>query len=93
MSYYVYIITNPGKTTLYTGVTNDLERRLAEHRANRGNNASFAGKYYCYKLLYYEIVQNIHDAISRESEIKLMNHSTKVALIQKENPKMDFIWF
>ncbi|WP_314005325.1 GIY-YIG nuclease family protein [Xanthocytophaga flava] len=93
MYYYVYITTNPTKTTLYTGVTNDLARRMAEHRENRGNPGSFTGKYHCYKLLYYETFQNINDAISREKEIKLMKHDQKIALIQNQNPRMGFLWF
>ncbi len=50
--YYVYILTNPGKTILYIGVTNNLQRRLDEHRANKGKPTTFAGKYYCHKLIY-----------------------------------------
>ncbi|MDJ1500214.1 GIY-YIG nuclease family protein [Xanthocytophaga agilis] len=72
MSYYVYIITNPTKTTLYTGVTNDLARCMAEHRENRGNPASFAGKYHCYKLLYYETFQNINDARGQRRRMFLL---------------------
>lgn len=68
--YYVYITSNPGKTTFYIGVTNNLYRRLAEHYENRGKAGSFAGKYYCYNLLYYEEVQFIQDAIAREKELK-----------------------
>jgi putative endonuclease len=51
-----------------TGVTNDLLKRLAEHRSNRGNPSSFAGKYYCYKLLYYEAFQFVKDALVREKK-------------------------
>ena len=49
-NYYVYITTNPHKTVLYTGLTNDLRRRIIEHFNNRGNKNLFAGKYYCYYL-------------------------------------------
>ncbi|WP_317195361.1 GIY-YIG nuclease family protein [Rufibacter roseolus] len=45
-NYFVYITSNPGKTVLYTGVTNDLEVRLQQHKENRGKPESFAGKYY-----------------------------------------------
>lgn len=92
MAYYVYIVTNPTKTTLYTGVTNNLLKRLAEHRANRGNPSSFAGKYHCYKLIYYETFQFVKGAIVREKEIKLMGRSEKENLIKQQNPKMGFIW-
>jgi len=54
MSYFVYITTNPGRTVLYIGITNDLSRRLIEHYEARGNDKSFAGKYYCHRLLYFE---------------------------------------
>src|SRR3979409_1680625 len=53
--YYIYIVTNPERNVLYTGVTNNLGIRLMEHYANRGNTKTFAGKYYCYNLIYYEI--------------------------------------
>ena len=49
--YYVYILTNPGKTVLYVGITSDVCRRLKEHYNNKGKPNKFAGKYYCYKLL------------------------------------------
>ena len=53
-NYFIYFITNPNKTVLYLGVTNDLERRLDEHYQNRGNKKSFAGRYHCFKLVYWE---------------------------------------
>ncbi|MFC5271326.1 GIY-YIG nuclease family protein [Adhaeribacter terreus] len=70
LHYFVYIVTNPNKTVLYTGVTNDLTVRLEQHYQNRGDKATFTGKYHCYKLLYYEIFSGIEQAISREKEIK-----------------------
>ena len=54
-NYFVYIITNPRKTVLYTGMTNDLSVRVQQHYENRGNKKTFAGRYYCYKLLYFEM--------------------------------------
>ncbi|MCH7515680.1 MAG: GIY-YIG nuclease family protein, partial [Bacteroidetes bacterium] len=69
-NYYVYITTNPGKTVLYTGVTNNLKRRLYEYYFDRGNKKHFATRYYCYKLLYYEYYTDINQAIIREKEIK-----------------------
>ena len=53
-NYFVYITTNPAKTALYIGVTNDLLRRMKEHYQSRGKQKTFAGKYYCYNLIYYE---------------------------------------
>ena len=52
--YYIYIVTNPQKTSLYTGLTNNLSRRIVEHWLNRGKDDTYAGKYYCYNLVYYE---------------------------------------
>ncbi len=48
--YYVYIVTNPTKTSVYTGVTNDIRRRIQEHFENRGNPNTFAGRYFCYNF-------------------------------------------
>jgi len=52
--YYVYITTNPNRSTIYVGVTNDLCQRLEEHYKSRGDRRHFASKYYCYNLIYYE---------------------------------------
>lgn len=90
-NYFVYITTNPAKTVLYTGVTNNLQRRLQEYRENKGDPNSFAGKYYCYNLIYYERHKNINHAIEREKEIKLMNRAAKEELIKDLNPKMHFL--
>ena len=68
--FYTYIVTNPERNVLYTGVTNDLAQRLIEHWVNRSNPKTFAGKYYCYNLIYFEELQYINDAIAREKEIK-----------------------
>ena len=89
-NYFVYIITNPGKTVLYTGVTNDLPTRLKQHYENRGKKATFAGRYYCYKLIYYERFDDINIAIEREKEIKDLSRAKKEALIKEQNPKWDF---
>jgi putative endonuclease len=90
-NYYVYITTNPRKTVLYTGITNNLKKREIEHFENRGNYQNFAGRYYCYKILYYEYFSNIHQAIFREKEIKKMSRNKKETLIKTKNPNMDFL--
>jgi putative endonuclease len=90
-NYYVYITTNPAKTVLYSGVTNNLQRRTIEHYYNRGNKKTFAGKYYCYKLIYYEHFGDIKQAIEREKEIKNMSRERKEKLINSTNPKWNFI--
>jgi putative endonuclease len=69
-NFYVYITTSPDKTVLYIGVTNDLNRRLYEHTENKGNPKTFAGKYYCYQLVYYEHFTHIEYAIEREKQLK-----------------------
>jgi putative endonuclease len=90
-NFYVYIITNPVKTVLYVGVTNDLNRRLYEHAENKGNKNSFAGKYYCHNLIYYEHFSNINHAIEREKEIKKWSREKKVSLIESFNPEWKFL--
>ncbi len=86
-NYYVYITTNPGRTVLYTGVTNVLKRRLLEHYRNRGKKSSFAGKYYCYDLIYYEHFGDAGQAIAREKDIKSMSRTMKEDLVASMNPK------
>ena len=89
-NYFVYITTNPNKTTLYTGVTKDLFTRMKQHYKNRGNPKSFAGRYFCYKLIYFERYNYIRIAIEREKEVKDLNRSKKEALINSFNPKWEF---
>ena len=90
-NFYVYITTNPEKTVLYVGVTNDLRVRLYQHCENRGKSDSFAGKYYCYNLVYYEHFSHIDHAIAREKEIKKWRREKKVALIESVNPGWRFL--
>ncbi|WP_367889164.1 GIY-YIG nuclease family protein [Polaribacter filamentus] len=69
--YIVYIITNKNKTVLYIGVTSDIQRRLSQHYFDSENaKKSFAGKYNCYYLLYYEVFEDVNVAILREKELK-----------------------
>ncbi len=90
--YFVYVTTNPKKTVLYTGVTNDLKRRLQEHLDDcNGAKATFAGKYFCYNLIYYEYFPNIEWAIAREKQIKGWNRAKKEELIKKFNPAWQFL--
>ena len=69
-NFYTYIVTNLTKNVLYTGVTNDLERRLYEHYTGNDSKNSFTYKYKCYYLVWYERHQYIQHAIEREKEIK-----------------------
>ena len=91
-NYFVYILTNNDKSVLYTGVTNDLERRLVEHKEDSiGGKKSFAGKYNCVNLIYYEHFENIEFAIEREKEIKGWSRSKKKELISDLNPEWKFL--
>ncbi len=90
--YFVYITTNPKKTVLYVGVTNNLKRRLEEHLAdNNGPKRTFAGRYFCYNLIYFEYFPHIEWAIAREKEIKGWNRAKKESLIMKKNPDWRFL--
>ena len=88
MSYYVYILASPTNVTLYTGVTNDLVRRVYEHRHNADPN-SFTARYRVHKLVYYEETPDIRAAIEREKQIKSWNRRRKNALVQSMNPEWD----
>ena len=90
-NYYVYILTNSHKTVLYTGVTNDLKRRLREHYDHQGKKKSFTAKYHCHHLIWYEHFDDIYTAIAREKEIKGWRREKKLNLIATTNPKWNFI--
>jgi putative endonuclease len=81
--YYVYIITNKNNTVLYTGVTNDLQRRIYEHKEKI--LGGFTKKYNINKLIYYEIFNNIEEAILREKQIKAGSRNKKIMLINFMN--------
>ena len=83
-SYYVYIMTNKSKT-LYTRVTNDLERRVYEHKHKFVGG--FTSRYNITKLVYYEETNDVHEALLREKQIKGWLRSKKIALIETENPE------
>ena len=82
--YWVYIATN-GSKTLYTGVTNDLRRRMYEHRHSL--IPGFTSKYGIDRLVYFETTSEIVLAIAREKEIKGWRRAKKIALIESTNPK------
>ena len=81
--YYVYIMASD-TGTLYTGVTNDLVRRISEHQ--QGIVEGFTKKYKCHKLIFYENYSDIKQAISREKQLKNWNRNKKQELINKINP-------
>ena len=83
--YFVYILTNYTKSTLYIGVTNNLLRRLEEHR--EGVIDCFSKKYKTYYLVYFEEYQDIWDAIAREKQLKRWRRDKKNFLIETLNPE------
>jgi putative endonuclease len=83
--YVVYILTNARHTVLYTGVTNDLQRRIEEHK--RRNGSRITGKYKASQLVYYEIGDDIRQAICREKQIKAGSRKDKLDLIHRFNPE------
>jgi len=85
MDYYVYILSNETNVAIYTGVTNDLIRRVAEHRSHNKPN-SFTAKYNIHKLVYYEHTNDIKAAIAREKQIKTWNRKRKNSLVDNFNP-------
>lgn len=91
-NFYVYIITNKNKTVLYTGVTNNLKRRVQEHKEKINPN-SFTARYNVCYLLYYEHFGWIQQAIAREKEIKNLTRAKKEALIKTTNPTMQFVTY
>lgn len=89
--YYTYITTNTSKSTLYVGITNDIPSRILEHGLNAGKHDTFAGKYHCYQLLYYEEFKYVNDAITREKQIKKWRREKKEELIKRMNPGLKFL--
>ncbi len=85
MSYFVYIITNKYNNVLYTGVTNDLSRRVVEHKT--GATPGFTSKYNVSKLVYYEDYEDIHLALAREKQIKAGSRQKKLDLVNGINPE------
>ena len=85
MRYYAYILTNKHCTVLYTGVTNDLVRRVYEHKNHLDKN-SFTSKYNVTKLVYFEETTDVRAAIQREKQIKSWSRDRKTDLIFKMNP-------
>ena len=83
-TYYVYILTNDHGSTMYIGVTNDLKRRILEHKNETADG--FTKKYHVHKLVYFEDCHDINAAIEREKQLKKWTRSKKNALIERSNP-------
>ena len=86
MSYYVYILASATNVTMYIGVTNDLIRRVYEHRNHLAPD-SFTSKYDVHKLVYFEQTSDVSAALEREKQLKGWRRSKKNALIETMNPE------
>jgi putative endonuclease len=82
---YIYLMTNKHNTVIYTGVTSNLKKRVYEHKEKLVDG--FTKKYNVNKLVYYEIFDNIRDALSREKQIKAGSRKKKMDLIKSINPE------
>ncbi|MDR2498562.1 MAG: GIY-YIG nuclease family protein [Tannerellaceae bacterium] len=83
--FYVYILANAHNTTLYIGITNNLARRVYEHKM--GEEKSFTNKYNVTKLVWYDCFKDAGRAISREKQLKKWNRTWKERLVGKMNPE------
>ena len=83
--YYVYMLTNATNVVLYTGVTNDLRRRVFEHK-NHFDPKSFTARYKAEKLVYFEQTTDARSAIEREKQIKSWSRKKKNELVENFNP-------
>ena len=90
MSFYVYILTNVTNRVLYVGVTSDLVKRVYEHKQK--SVKGFSTKYNLYKLVYYEVFEDINEAIKREKQIKGGSREKKLKLIEKSNPLFEDLY-
>jgi len=84
--WFVYILTNCKNTVLYTGITNNLQRRIWEHKKGLGSH-SFSKKYHLYKLIWFEEFDSPQKAIEIEKKIKGWRREKKLKLIKNKNPK------
>ena len=85
MAFYVYILSNSNNRVLYTGITNDLARRVYEHKHHLDKN-SFTAQYNVDKLVYFEDTPSSRAAIEREKQIKGWNRKHKNKLVESKNP-------
>ena len=91
MQYYIYILTNQSGSVLYTGVTNDLVRRVYEHKHHL-DRGSFTAQYNIEKLVYYETTSDVESAIAREKQIKGWNRKRKNKLVESKNPRWEELY-
>jgi putative endonuclease len=86
MKGFIYILTNQNNSVLYTGVTSNLKDRIAQHITKKHPD-SFSARYNLEKLVYYECLESIGDAIKREKQIKAGSRKKKVEMINSTNPE------
>lgn len=86
----VYILASKRNGTLYVGVTSDLRKRIWEHR--EGFVEGFTKKYNVHRLVYYELFDDMYNAITREKRLKKWNRAWKIRLIEEKNPYWDDLW-
>lgn len=84
MQYYVYLLTNWNDRVIYTDITNDLQRRLYEHKQELADG--FTKRYHVHKLVYFETTSDVRAAIEREKQIKSWSRASKNALVETTNP-------
>ena len=90
MAYYVYLLASKKHGTLYLGVTNDIVRRVYEHR--RKVVKGFTSRYGVDKLVWFEIYDDVEMAIAREKELKKWRRDWKIRLIEEQNPEWDDLY-
>ncbi|MDI6758917.1 MAG: GIY-YIG nuclease family protein [Candidatus Omnitrophota bacterium] len=88
---YVYLLTNKMNTVIYTGVTNNLEKRIYEHKEKLVEG--FTKKYKVDKIVYYEVFDGIEEAIVREKQIKAGSRKKKIGLITSSNPDFKDLYY
>jgi putative endonuclease len=88
--YYVYILASKRNGTLYTGITSDLRKRVYEHKNN--SIEGFTKRYNVHNLVYYEIIDNVNNAIEREKQIKKWDRKWKLQLIERFNPEWEDLY-
>ena len=91
MQYYVYIMSNDHKNVIYIGVTNDLIRRVYEHK-NHLDKGSFTSRYNVENLVYFEVTTDVKAAIEREKQIKGWNRKRKNKLVENKNPNWEDLY-
>ncbi len=91
MVYFVYILANKTNTTIYTGVTKDLIRRVYEHK-NHLDKDSFTAKYDVTRLVYFEETNYVYTALEREKQIKSWNRARKNKLGESKNPQWEDLY-